>query len=86
MKKLQPIRMCILCRKRLCQKSLIRFKYQDDLVVGYDGKGRSFYLCMECSQDHKKLLALSKRFGQDKEYIVSIVEEMQKRYFEVVIK
>jgi len=78
MKKSQPIRMCISCRKRLVQKSLIRLKYKDDLVVRYDGEGRSFYLCIECSKDHKKLLSLSKRFRQDKDYLISLVEKLQK--------
>jgi len=78
MKKSQPVRMCILCRKRLAQKSLIRLKHKDDLIVGYDGEGRSFYLCIECSEDHKKLLSLSKRFRQDKGYVIFLIAKLQK--------
>jgi predicted RNA-binding protein YlxR (DUF448 family) len=55
------------------QSSMVRLKHRDDLIVKYDGYGRSFYICPKCSQDMKKIKFLSKRFKQDEEYLKSIV-------------
>jgi len=55
MKKSQPIRMCIMCRKREYQSSLFRLQLIDGLIVPYSGSGRSFYLCSECISNPKKI-------------------------------
>ncbi|OQX49697.1 MAG: hypothetical protein B5M46_04120 [Epsilonproteobacteria bacterium 4484_20] len=57
MKKSQPIRMCITCRSRHPQKSLIRF----------------FYLCRNCVNNEKKLKGLAKRFKQDLEQLARLL-------------
>jgi len=67
MKNRHPIRMCIACRSRYPQKTLIRLKQVDQEIIAFDGKGRSFYLCVNCISDPKKVLGLTKRFKQDKE-------------------
>ncbi|RUM72737.1 MAG: DUF448 domain-containing protein [Sulfurovum sp.] len=67
MKNRHPIRMCIACRSRYPQKTLIRLKQVDQEIIAYDGTGRSFYLCRNCLLDPKKIVGLSKRFKQDKE-------------------
>jgi len=78
MKKSQPIRMCISCRDRHPQKSLIRLKLEGKDVVAYDGKGRSFYLCESCSKNEKKIKGLTKRFKQDEERFVKLLKELVK--------
>ena len=78
MKKSQPIRMCISCRDRHPQKSLIRLKLEGKDVVAFDGKGRSFYLCDNCSKNEKKIKGLTKRFKQDEERFVKLLKELVK--------
>lgn len=73
MKKSQPIRMCITCRSRHPQKTLIRLKLLGKDVVAYDGFGRSFYLCDQCIKNEKKVKGLVKRFKQDAEQFTKLL-------------
>lgn len=77
MKKSQPIRMCIVCRQRFPQNSLIRLKEEQKEVIAYDGRGRSFYLCDTCSRDEKRLKGVAKRFRQDIEQLRTVIETLQ---------
>ena len=70
MKNRYPIRMCIACRSRYPQKTLIRLKQVEKEIIAFDGKGRSFYLCRECLENPRKVEGLSKRFKQDKEKFI----------------
>ncbi len=76
MKNTQPIRMCISCRCRHPQNSLIRLKLDGNDVIAYDGRGRSFYLCKECAVNEKKIKGLTKRFKQDAERFVKLLKEL----------
>ena len=76
MKKSQPIRMCISCRSRHPQNSLIRLKQEEENVIAFDGKGRSFYLCDLCAKNEKKIKGLTKRFKQDEERFVKLLKEL----------
>ena len=76
MKKSQPIRMCITCRSRHPQKSLIRLKQDGKEIVAFDGTGRSFYLCLTCVKDEKKLKGLAKRFKQDTEQLARLLGKL----------
>ena len=78
MKKSQPIRMCIACRSRHPQNTLIRLKLVGKDVVAFDGRGRSFYLCDICSTNEKKIKGLTKRFKQDEERFVKLLKELIK--------
>jgi predicted RNA-binding protein YlxR (DUF448 family) len=78
MKKSQPIRMCIACRSRHPQNTLIRLKLSGKEVVAFDGLGRSFYLCDECVKNEKKVKGLVKRFKQDMEYFTKLLKELIK--------
>jgi len=78
MKKSQPIRMCISCRDRHPQKSLIRLKLEGKDVIAFDGKGRSFYLCNMCIKNEKKIRGLVKRFKQDEEQFTKLLKELIK--------
>lgn len=76
MKKSQPIRMCISCRSRYPQKSLIRLRLLGTEVVQYNGTGRSFYLCRMCIENQKKVKGLVKRFKQDSERFTKLLTEL----------
>jgi predicted RNA-binding protein YlxR (DUF448 family) len=78
MKKSQPIRMCISCRDRYPQKSLIRLKLEGKDVVAFNGEGRSFYLCSVCVKNEKKIKGLVKRFKQDEEQFTKLLKELIK--------
>jgi predicted RNA-binding protein YlxR (DUF448 family) len=78
MKKSHPIRMCITCRGRYPQNSLIRLRLSSKEVVAFNGEGRSFYLCRECVKNEKKVKGLTKRFKQDEEYFVKLLKELVK--------
>ncbi|CBG39438.1 DUF448 domain-containing protein [Helicobacter mustelae] len=54
------LRMCVSCRERFLQKSLIRLKFEDDALVFFDGFGRSFYLCSSCLEKEKVFQSLLK--------------------------
>jgi predicted RNA-binding protein YlxR (DUF448 family) len=76
MKKSQPTRMCIACRSRHPQNTLIRLKQEDKEFVASDGKGRSFYLCDMCVSNEKKIKGLVKRFKQDEERFIKLLKEL----------
>ncbi len=71
--KKEPIRMCIICRKRIEQKKLLRLQEKDKRVVLYQGSGRSFYLCKDCIE--KKLYLNKKRVKRVK-IDLSTLEEL----------
>jgi uncharacterized protein len=49
----QPVRMCVVCRERFAQFSLLRLQCKEGSLQPYSGEGRSFYLCRSCVE-HKK--------------------------------
>jgi len=68
--------MCIACRSRYPQKSLIRLKQDGKEIVAFDGTGRSIYLCKECVNDEKKCKGLARRFRQDQAQLTRLLETM----------
>jgi len=76
MKKSQPTRMCIACRSKHPQNTLIRLKQNANEIVVYDGIGRSFYVCEQCIQNQKKVKGLVKRFKQDEEHFTKLLKEL----------
>ena len=67
--------MCIACRSRHPQHTLIRLKLEGKNVVVYNGYGRSIYLCNICSRNEKKLKGLVKRFRLDEERFIKLLTE-----------
>ena len=53
----KPIRMCIMCRGRFLQNSLIRLQCKQKKLIKYSNIGRSFYICQSCL-DNKKLFKM----------------------------
>jgi predicted RNA-binding protein YlxR (DUF448 family) len=49
----QPIRMCVVCRERFAQSTLMRLQCHEGSLESYTGQGRSFYMCSLCI-GHKK--------------------------------
>jgi len=76
MKKSQPIRMCIACRSRHPQNTMIRLKQEGKDVIAFDGRGRSFYLCTICGTDEKKIKGLAKRFQKDEKCFAKLLKEL----------
>jgi len=68
--------MCITCRSRHPQNTLIRLKLSGKEVVAFDGYGRSFYLCAECVKNEKKVKGLVKRFKQDTEQFTKLLTQL----------
>lgn len=79
MKKSNPIRMCVSCRNRSSQSSLIRLQKDEEGVIAYDGRGRSFYLCSICVTDEKKVNGLVKRFRVDKERFSKLLQKLHSK-------
>lgn len=49
----QPIRMCVVCRERFAQSTLIRLQCKDAKLESFSGNGRSFYICKNCIDSKK---------------------------------
>ncbi|MCI5969355.1 DUF448 domain-containing protein [Helicobacter sp.] len=73
------VRMCIVCRGRFPQKSLLRLQYQNSKLQAFKGFGRSFYVCQNCQNTPKlddciiKVCRLDKKH---KETIKSALKEI----------
>ena len=68
--------MCIACRSRHPQHTLIRLKQEGNDVIAYNGSGRSFYLCGDCIKKEKRVKGLAKRFKVDEERFVKLLMEV----------
>jgi len=68
--------MCIACRSRHPQNTLIRLQHKDEDIVVFEGKGRSFYLCNMCCLNEKKVKGLTKRFKQKEERFIKLLKEL----------
>ncbi|WP_292656980.1 DUF448 domain-containing protein [Nitratifractor sp.] len=67
--------MCIACRNREPQHTLIRIQFEGGRVIPYRGQGRSSYICRACSQNTKRIKQLSKRFRIEEEAFVKLLKE-----------
>ncbi|MCB4743666.1 MAG: DUF448 domain-containing protein [Sulfurovum sp.] len=68
--------MCIACRSRYPQHTLIRLKQEGNDVIAYNGYGRSFYLCNTCINNTKRVKGLMKRFKLNEEHFVKLLIEV----------
>jgi predicted RNA-binding protein YlxR (DUF448 family) len=71
--------MCIACRKKSGQKSMLRLKCEDSELKLYNKSGRSFYLCSECTdnlENNEKSIQknISKICKRKDDYIKTIKE------------
>ena len=57
---------------------MVRLHYKDNQVIGYEGSGRSFYLCYDCINSTKKIKKITKRFKEDEDRFVKLLKELVK--------
>jgi len=63
----RPIRMCVVCRERKPQNTLLRLQNLDNKLVPFTKNGRSFYICSVCIEkvkDEDNSSKMTKRFYQ----------------------
>ena len=61
----KPVRMCILCRTRLCKSDLVRLQYQHQKIINYSYESRSFYACKDCAVLNSQVLKKTKKMFQN---------------------
>jgi len=71
--------MCIACRSRYPQHTLIRLKQEGNEIIAYNGYGRSIYLCEKCIRNDKKIKGLVKRFRLDQERFGKLLTEVTEK-------
>jgi predicted RNA-binding protein YlxR (DUF448 family) len=83
----KPIRMCIVCRGRFEQNTLLRFQTNNGKILEFSKSGRSFYMCQACiALDEAKLIKLlnsklrtrNKKLIEFGDYFSKIVQEHNK--------
>jgi len=67
MEKHQPIRMCVVCRKRFFQSELNRLQCENSKLIKFKGSGRSFYVCKNCVSHKKFIQYIAKKCNISKE-------------------
>ena len=75
-----PIRMCIQCRERQAQGSLIRLQCKEKKIEAFNGIGRSIYVCVSCIENPKLVKQLAGRCKCAKdshEEINSLLKELR---------
>ncbi len=73
-----PQRMCVACRERFEQKFLLRLQCKEQKLSAFSGLGRSFYLCLSCVEDEKRVtraLARACKSG-DMKYLSTQLKEI----------
>lgn len=75
------IRMCVCCRKRLHQDSLLRLQIKDGVLSLYTMSGRSFYICDTCIVQIKMTNKICKILKIDNdEKVVNFFKEMAHKW------
>jgi len=68
--------MCIACRNRESQHTLIRIQFDNGRAIPYRGEGRSCYLCHPCSRNAKRIRQITKRFKIGEEEFLKLIKEL----------
>jgi len=72
--------MCIQCRQRQAQDSLLRLQCKEKKIEAFDGIGRSIYVCVSCIENPKLIKQLAGRCKCSKdlhEEIGSLLKELR---------
>ena len=77
-RKSNPIRMCISCRKREPQQELYRLQKEERILVKYRGVGRSFYLCKECLNSKHLEKKIAGRMKLEITSVEEIIKELNR--------
>jgi predicted RNA-binding protein YlxR (DUF448 family) len=69
--KISPIRMCIVCKSRLDQKSLCRLQIKEGVLKPFCKNGRSFYICKVCidGNQQKLIRTLNSKYSLNIPYV-----------------
>jgi predicted RNA-binding protein YlxR (DUF448 family) len=69
--KIDPVRMCVICKGRLSQKTLCRFQIIDGVLKPFCNSGRSFYICKECLDGNQQKLVriLNNKYNLNLPYV-----------------
>jgi predicted RNA-binding protein YlxR (DUF448 family) len=54
--KINPVRMCVICKNRLMKSCLYRFQVQNGVLRAFAKEGRSFYICEVCLNGNQQKL------------------------------
>jgi predicted RNA-binding protein YlxR (DUF448 family) len=76
----KPHRMCIVCKGRYLQSSLVRLQPLDKMLHRFSGIGRSFYLCQECLSLDKTDKIISSKYRLDKNIVRNQIKEILFEY------
>jgi len=73
-----PIRMCVSCRNRYEQNTLLRLQCIDGSLESFNGNSRSFYICKLCLEEDKKTTKSLMRQcrSSDKEKLINRLKEI----------
>jgi len=73
-----PIRMCVSCRNRYKQNTLVRLQCIDGSLESFNGSKRSFYICKVCLEEDKKVTKSLMRQcrSSDKEKLTNRLKEI----------
>jgi len=73
-----PIRMCVSCRSRHEQNTLVRLQCIDGSLEYFNGTKRSFYICKVCLENDKKIAKSLMRQckSSDKEKLTNRLKEI----------
>lgn len=75
------IRMCICCRRRIHQDSLLRLQVLDGVLSSYTMNGRSFYVCDDCLSNTKTTNIICRKFKiNNDENVVNFFKEMAHKW------
>ena len=71
------IRMCVCCKRRFSQDSLLRLQIKDGILSLYTMRGRSFYICYTCLLQTKITNKICKIFKiNNDEEVVNFFKEI----------
>ncbi len=75
------IRMCICCRQRFLQDSLLRLQIKDGALCLYTMSGRSFYICKDCVTQVKVVSIICRIFKiKNNENLVNFFKEISHKW------
>ncbi|NPA55245.1 MAG: DUF448 domain-containing protein [Epsilonproteobacteria bacterium] len=69
--------MCVVCKSRLEQSSMLRLQCKSGIIVPFNGVGRSFYICNSC-KNNKKLGKILQKICKNtqKDSLVSMLDKI----------
>jgi len=73
--------MCVVCRGRFEQHTMLRLQCKDKQIVPFSGMGRSFYICNNCINDKKLDKIIQKICKVDKTQAKELIKTLKEIEF-----